>query len=83
MDEITDQNQPVSHPVPLTCASCIRAGQREAAGQAIRAKTGPVTHRVSRPGVVAHPAGARSARVGCCILRPVPDLGARPAQQAC
>jgi hypothetical protein len=28
MDEIADQNQPVSHPLSLTCAWRIRAGQR-------------------------------------------------------
>jgi hypothetical protein len=27
MDEITDQVQPVSHPVLMTCPSCIGAGQ--------------------------------------------------------
>ncbi len=28
MAQITDQNQPVSHRLPLTCASCIWAGRR-------------------------------------------------------
>ncbi len=44
MDEITDQNQPVSHPRLLTCASCIRAGQRAAAGNAARARAELVTY---------------------------------------
>ena len=38
MNEITDQNQPVSYSLSLTCGSCIRAGQRAAAGKATRAK---------------------------------------------
>ncbi len=33
----------------LTYASCIRAGQRAAAGGAARAEAGPVTHRVFDP----------------------------------
>jgi hypothetical protein len=72
MDQITDQVQPVSHPVLVTCASCIGAGQRAAAGMATRARAGLMTHRVSRAGVVARPAGAlRSghcspARPGAC-----------------
>ncbi|GEM_PF-2039917 len=37
MFEITDQNQPVSHPASLTCASCILAGQLAAAGKTTRA----------------------------------------------
>jgi hypothetical protein len=62
MDEITDQNQPVGHPVSLTCASCIRAGQRAAAGQATCAKAGLVTHRVSGPASSREPVGPGAAR---------------------
>jgi hypothetical protein len=49
MDQITDQDQPVSHPVLLACASRIRAGPRAAAGQAARAGAGLATHHVSGP----------------------------------
>jgi hypothetical protein len=40
MDEITDQSQPVSHSLLVTCGSCIRAGQRAAAWKAARAGPG-------------------------------------------
>jgi len=82
MDEITDQNQPVSHPVSLTCASCIRAGQQEAAGQAIRAKARPATHHVSGPASSRNPLGPGPHESAAALFRPVPDLSGRPAQQA-
>ena len=49
MDQITDQDQPVSHPMFPACASPIRAGPRAAAGKAARAGAAPVTHHVSGP----------------------------------
>lgn len=49
MDQITHQNQPVSHPASLTCRSCIWAGQRAAAGKTTRAAAGLVTRRGSGP----------------------------------
>jgi hypothetical protein len=56
MDEITNQNLSVSHPASLTCESCLRAGQRVAAGKTT------VPGRASdasgvRAGVVAQPCG--------------------------
>ncbi len=59
MDQITDQNQPVSHPVVLACAPRIRAGPRAAAGQAARAGAGPATHHVSGPVSSRGPLGSR------------------------
>jgi hypothetical protein len=80
MDEITDQNQPVSYPLPLTCASCIRAGQRAAARQAAHAKPELVTHRM--PGTASRDpvrAGvARSSR-HCSPARPGALLAMRLA----
>ncbi len=64
MGEIAGQNQPVSHPVLLTCGLCVRAGQRAAAGQAARAGAGLVTHRVSGPASSRGPLGRAAAR--CC-----------------
>jgi hypothetical protein len=78
MDEITDQNQPVSHPLSLTCASCIRAGQRAAAGKATHANAGLVTRRVSAsassralqgPGAAGRSRHCSSARPGACSPR--------------
>jgi hypothetical protein len=83
MDEIMDQNQPVSHPVSLTCVSCIWAGQREAALQPIRARARLVTHRVSGPASSRNPLGSGPRESAAALFRPMPDLGARPAQQAC
>jgi hypothetical protein len=60
--------------VPLTCASCILAGQREAAGEAIRAKAGLASSR--------NPLGPGPHESAAVLFRPVPDLGGRPAQQA-
>jgi hypothetical protein len=48
MDQITDQDQPVSHPMFPACASRIRAGPRAAAGQG-PAGAGLATHHVSGP----------------------------------
>ena len=49
MDQITDQDKPVSHPMFLACASLIRARPRAAAGQAARAGAALATHHVSGP----------------------------------
>ncbi len=62
MGEITDQNQPVSHRLSLTYASCIRAGQRAAAGKTAHAGAGLVTHRVSGPASSRGPLGPGAAR---------------------
>ena len=62
MGEITDQNQPVSHRLSLAYASCIRAGQRAAAGKTARAGAGPVTHRASGPMSSRGPLGPGAAR---------------------
>ena len=59
MDQITDQDQPVSHPMFLACASRIRAGPRAAAGQAARAGAGLATHHVSGPASSRGPLGSR------------------------
>jgi hypothetical protein len=78
MDQITDQVQPVSHPVLLTCALCIGAAQRAAAGKATRAKAGLMTHRVferaasrdpPRPGPALRSARCSPARPGACSPR--------------
>jgi hypothetical protein len=59
MGEITDQNQPVSHRLSLAYASCIRAGQRAAAGKTASARGRAGDPSRVRAGVVARPAGAR------------------------
>ncbi len=78
MDDITDQNQSVSHPVSLASGACIRAGQRAAAGKAARARAGLVTHRgfgpaSSRgprgPGAARRPRHGSPARPGAFLLR--------------
>ena len=59
MDQITDQDQPVSHPMFLACASPIQAGPRAAAGKAARAGAALVTHHVSGPVSSRGPLGSR------------------------
>ena len=59
MDQITDQDQPASHPVVLACASRIQAGQRAAAGQATRAGAGLAMHHVSGQVSSRGPLGSR------------------------
>ena len=71
MDEITDQNQPVSHPGSLTCPSRTRTGQRAGAGQAIGAKAKLVTCHVSGPASPRGPVGPGAARASRhCSLGP-------------
>ena len=67
MDQITDQDQPVSHPVLLACASRIQAGPRAAAGKAARAGAGLVTHHVSGPVSSHGPLGPRGGPA-CPVL---------------
>ena len=59
MDQITGQNQPVSHPMLLACASCIQTASRAAAGKAARAGAGLATHHVSGPVSLRGPLGPR------------------------
>ena len=49
MAQITDQNQPVSHRLPLTCAPCIWAGRRAGEGDLCRGRAGD-TSRVRAGG---------------------------------
>ncbi len=59
MDQITDQDQPVSHPMFVACASRIRAGPRAAAGKATPAGAWLATHHVSGPVSSRGPLGPR------------------------
>jgi len=70
MDQITHQNQPASHPASLTGRSCIRAGQRAAAGKTARAGGGLATRRGSGPASSRDPLapGAALARLPGLLL---------------
>jgi hypothetical protein len=60
MDQITDQDQPVSDPMFLACASPIQAGPRATAGKAGLVRPAAlVTHHVSGPVSSRGPLGPR------------------------
>ena len=60
-NQITGQNQPVSHPMLLACASRIQAAPRAAAAKTARAGAGLATHHVSRPVSSRGPLGPRGS----------------------
>ena len=71
MDQITSRNQPVSHLAALTCGSCIRAGQRAAAGTT---RAGPYGRRLLATAVASDPGNGATLgvrRAASSALAPV------------